>query len=53
MNLAEWILVTEQDMLDEFKKTSIELGGVPADATFLLGDAHVKAGDYTFNQGKQ
>lgn len=38
MNLAEWILVTEQDMLDEFNKTTVELGGNPADATFLLAD---------------
>jgi len=38
MEAAQWILVTEQDLLDEFNKTSIELGGVPADASFLLGD---------------
>ena len=38
LNLAEWVFVTEQELLNEFNKTSIELGGVPADATFLLGN---------------
>lgn len=36
---AKWIFVTEQDLIDEFKKTTVELGGVPADATFMIDDA--------------
>lgn len=36
---AKWMFVTEQDLIDQFNKTTVELGGVPADATFLLGDA--------------
>lgn len=35
---AQWMLVTEQDLLDQYKKTTVELGGIPADATFLLAD---------------
>lgn len=36
---AKWMFVTEQDLIDQFNKTTVELDGVPADATFLLGDA--------------
>lgn len=35
---AKWILVTQQDLMDEFTKTTVQLNGVPADATFMLGD---------------
>ena len=35
---AKWMFVTEQDMLDQFAKTTVELGGEPTDATFLLAD---------------
>lgn len=38
MQVAEWLIVTEKDLLDEFNKTTVELGGNPADATFLLAD---------------
>ena len=37
-SLAQWIFVTEKDLRDLFSKTAVELGGVPADATFLLSD---------------
>ena len=40
---AQWILVTEQDLLDKFNHNAVELGGKPADATFLIGD-------YDFNR---
>ncbi len=35
---TQWMFVTEQDLLDQYKKTTVELGGNPADATFLLAD---------------
>ena len=35
---AKWILVTQQDLMGEFQKTTVQLKGVPADATFMLGD---------------
>jgi len=40
---AQWIFVTEQDLLDLFNKSAVDLGGKPADATFMIGD-------YDFNR---
>ena len=39
MDRAKWLFVTEQDLIDEFSKTTVQLNGIPADATFMLADA--------------